>query len=73
MAGVTAAAAGLAFALPAAPASATVTGAVVYSCTANLPTFPSAMLLNGICTNGTLPAEALVSAPASTLPAMRTW
>jgi len=59
MAVVTTAAAGMALALPAAPASATVTGAVVYSCTANLPTFPSATLLNGTCTNGTLPAEAL--------------
>src|SRR3954452_2899411 len=52
------AAAGLAMALPASPASATVTGAVAFTCEAHLAQFPSP-LSNGNCTNGALPAAAL--------------
>jgi hypothetical protein len=59
MAVVTTAAAGLALALPAAPASATVTGAVLFACQADLPTFPSATLQDGTCGNGSLPSAAL--------------
>jgi hypothetical protein len=60
VAAVGAAAAGLAFAVPA-PASASVTGAVAFTCEAHLSTFPAASG-TGTCTNPGLPANALGAA-----------